>query len=657
MTVRLRLLAALIFGITGVFLTTHVVQASDFTAEYQVDYTLNPQDGTTHVKQQVSLINQQPNLRASSYSLTLDSDQFTNLRAYDQGGALAIKEDKKEDSTTITFTFNDRVVGVGNALRWTIEYDSPSLAKQHGQIWDITVPRVEEQQSYNITKYTARLLVPESVGEAHYISPSAEQVLSDNGYKIYTFSKDLVFPAGIVAAFGKAQMFDFTLKYHLHNPNLGQAYTEIALPPDIPGQQQIIYDKLAPAPSSIRTDADGNTLATYLLSPNQNLDVIFTGWAKIDATYPDLDSPKLISDIPKDLRDTYTVSQKYWETHDAELIKKVKELTDSKKPAVENARAIYDYVTSTLQYNTARINEDLERMGGAAAFRDPKNAVCMEFTDLFITMARIAGIPAREIDGYAYTTDSDNHPIFYPGLGSDILHAWAQVYLPDEGWIMVDPTWGSTTGGIDFFGRMDLNRIAFAIRGTDSQKPYAAGSYKTNAEQDGDVNVVFSKEVKQGQADLDVSMDREYVVAGIGSNIPFTITNNGNVAIYNVTMEAKVDSPLALKDNEGWPKFARILPGQTATAWIPLDTHGWFDSAESDMTLTLSSTSFNGQLESEAANYTIHVKPFYAAILMPVSLLIIAVIAIIVGAWYGLHRWHNRSIVLNREQTSSNIGP
>jgi transglutaminase-like putative cysteine protease len=51
--------------------------------------------------------------------------------------------------------------------------------------------------------------------------------------------------------------------------------------------------------------------------------------------------------------------------------------------------------------------------------------VCLEFTDLFIAIARAAGIPAREIDGFGYTQNAINRPI---SIDEDILHAWPEYY-------------------------------------------------------------------------------------------------------------------------------------------------------------------------------------------------------------------------------------
>lgn len=615
--------------------------AKDFKADYQVSYTLLPESSLMHVKQNVTLTNQVPNLRASSYSLTLENNNFQNMVARDSAGVMKFSQSKNDQGSPIlTFTFNDHVVGVGNKLKWTIEYDSLTLAQHHGQTWDITIPRVKENGSYDIGGYDASLIVPKSVGPPAFISPQSSSDRSTADTYIYAFNRDQVLPTGIVATFGQAQYFRFELKYHLHNPNLGQASTEIALPPDIANYQQIIYDKLSPQPVSLRIDGDGNALATYYLAGHAESEVVFTGWAKTVGNQPDLTSKATAKDLPKDIVSQYTKQQSFWQTSDPAIVKKTQEITDPDKPVVANARAIYDYVTTTLQYNTARINKDLKRLGASEAFANPKNAVCMEFTDVFITMARIAGIPAREVDGYAYTSDSTNHPIYYPGLGSDILHAWVEIYLPDSGWVMVDPTWGSTTGGVDFFGRIDLNRIAFAVKGLSSTSPYAAGSYKTNDKQDGDVKVTFAQAAVSTNSAIGVEVTDKQVIAGLGSSLPLAIKNTGNVTVYNLKITPTLTSPLQLSRSYDSPNA--LLPGQKSTTWLPLKTSNWLANAQSPIKVEVVGTDIAKQEVKANHSDTLSVQPFFAAVLIPVLLLIGVVALAIAGGWLGLHKWYNK---------------
>ncbi|MEM7232314.1 MAG: transglutaminase-like domain-containing protein [Planctomycetota bacterium] len=68
---------------------------------------------------------------------------------------------------------------------------------------------------------------------------------------------------------------------------------------------------------------------------------------------------------------------------------------------------------------------------------------CTEFSDLFVALARCAGIPARRIGGLSYM--GDRHQTF----GG---HAWCEVALEGK-WVPVDPTSGQTT--------IDVGHIAF----------------------------------------------------------------------------------------------------------------------------------------------------------------------------------------------------
>ncbi|MBM4402559.1 MAG: hypothetical protein FJ044_04925 [Candidatus Cloacimonetes bacterium] len=67
-----------------------------------------------------------------------------------------------------------------------------------------------------------------------------------------------------------------------------------------------------------------------------------------------------------------------------------------------------------------------------------------------------------------------------------------QIFLPDDGWVNIDPTWGATTG-IDYFSKFDTNHLAFVIKGIDSERPYPAGPYKIEEGKENDVQVSFAE--------------------------------------------------------------------------------------------------------------------------------------------------------------------
>jgi transglutaminase-like putative cysteine protease len=66
-----------------------------------------------------------------------------------------------------------------------------------------------------------------------------------------------------------------------------------------------------------------------------------------------------------------------------------------------------------------------------------RRGVCQDFANLFITMARLLGIPARYVCGYLYTGNTGRSR-----AQSDASHAWVQLYIPNIGWKDFDPTNG-----------------------------------------------------------------------------------------------------------------------------------------------------------------------------------------------------------------------
>lgn len=59
--------------------------------------------------------------------------------------------------------------------------------------------------------------------------------------------------------------------------------------------------------------------------------------------------------------------------------------------------------------------------------------VCQDFAHILMEMLRLVNIPARYVSGYICT--------YKNGLrGEGATHAWAEAYIPDYGWLGIDPT-------------------------------------------------------------------------------------------------------------------------------------------------------------------------------------------------------------------------
>jgi transglutaminase-like putative cysteine protease/predicted glutamine amidotransferase len=73
-----------------------------------------------------------------------------------------------------------------------------------------------------------------------------------------------------------------------------------------------------------------------------------------------------------------------------------------------------------------------------------RRGVCQDFTNLFICLARLLGVPARYVCGYVYTGPKSAEPSPEQRQG-EASHAWIQLYLPQVGWKGFDPTNGILT--------------------------------------------------------------------------------------------------------------------------------------------------------------------------------------------------------------------
>lgn len=72
-----------------------------------------------------------------------------------------------------------------------------------------------------------------------------------------------------------------------------------------------------------------------------------------------------------------------------------------------------------------------------------RKGVCQDFAHLAISCLRALGLSARYVSGYLETTPPPGKPKL---VGADESHAWISLFVPDAGWIDLDPTNNLMTG-------------------------------------------------------------------------------------------------------------------------------------------------------------------------------------------------------------------
>ena len=84
-------------------------------------------------------------------------------------------------------------------------------------------------------------------------------------------------------------------------------------------------------------------------------------------------------------------------------------------------------VADTIAYTPGVTEADMT----AADVVELGQGVCQDQTQVLIAIARIRGTPARYVTGYLLAGDET--------VGDEASHAWAELYLPDLGWVGFDP--------------------------------------------------------------------------------------------------------------------------------------------------------------------------------------------------------------------------
>lgn len=68
-----------------------------------------------------------------------------------------------------------------------------------------------------------------------------------------------------------------------------------------------------------------------------------------------------------------------------------------------------------------------------------RRGVCQDFAHLTVAALRALGLAARYVSGYIETEPPPGEP---RTVGADASHAWCSVWIPEHGWLDVDPTNG-----------------------------------------------------------------------------------------------------------------------------------------------------------------------------------------------------------------------
>ncbi len=127
-------------------------------------------------------------------------------------------------------------------------------------------------------------------------------------------------------------------------------------------------------------------------------------------------------------------------------------ITDDLDSDFEKVLAITDYLRNTYRYNL-EISEIPSTLDPIFWFLfEEKSGFCNFYASAEVLMLRSIGIPARLGVGYAQGVAVERGKVFE--IRSKDSHAWAEVYFPNTGWVIFEPT--STQPAVNFRHEYDV---------------------------------------------------------------------------------------------------------------------------------------------------------------------------------------------------------
>lgn len=184
-----------------------------------------------------------------------------------------------------------------------------------------------------------------------------------------------------------------------------------------------------------RHDFFGNTIGTFMIIEPHNYLSIVSDIEVITSTRPFPDDLKPAVEQWKALQSlknnpTFIDYLKY-KTFDG--TKEISDLLATKDLEVESpykmVLALCRYIYTNFKYIQGITNVDskLDHVWSLKA------GVCQDFTNILLQMVRMLGIPARYVSGYICPNEDGSR-------GEGATHAWIEAYIPDYGWLGLDPT-------------------------------------------------------------------------------------------------------------------------------------------------------------------------------------------------------------------------
>jgi transglutaminase-like putative cysteine protease len=183
------------------------------------------------------------------------------------------------------------------------------------------------------------------------------------------------------------------------------------------------------------TDYFGNRVGVFsIIKPHSELTIVseaevITKPVKLPAdTIPAGEQWNMLQGLKDEFRFMDFFDKEAFESAD-QVNDVIQSLINYDRTPFENAVALAAYVYDVFAYQKG-VTDVLTKIDEVWQL---KAGVCQDFAHILLVMLRIAGIPARYVSGYICPKDREQR-------GEGATHAWVETYIPEHGWIGLDPT-------------------------------------------------------------------------------------------------------------------------------------------------------------------------------------------------------------------------
>lgn len=271
----------------------------------------------------------------------------------------------------------------------------------------------------------------------------------------------------------KKEKLEYTQQFRNYGPGVITSLDlYLAVPQNLPFQT--ILDSLTfnPQPTDLLIDRWGQKVAHYnfkKVPPKEFITVSMKVTAELYKTrffiFPE--NTGSTEEIPKEIKELYLVDDTKYRITDSIISETARKVAGNETNCYWIARKIFNYLIENMHY---------ELVGGwnvAPTVLKRGSGSCSEYSFVYIALCRAAGLPARYAGSVAIRGDDAST--------DDVFHRWVEVYLPNYGWIPIDPSGGDQdlpSGQAGAFGYLNNKYLITTIGGGGSE--YLEWGYNSN---------------------------------------------------------------------------------------------------------------------------------------------------------------------------------